>query len=85
MPPMTFKIRFALIGLAFLASIPSHGDRLLATEKSAKLTPVRIAYVSRSVLDMPYLIARDRGLFREEGLEPELIFKQLDLFAHAGL
>ena len=23
---------------------------------------------------MPYIIARDRGLFREEGLEPELIF-----------
>jgi ABC-type nitrate/sulfonate/bicarbonate transport system substrate-binding protein len=76
---MTFKIRFALIGLAFLASIQSHGDRLLATEKSAKLTPVRIAYVSRSVLDMPYLIARDRGLFREEGLEPELIFMRAGL------
>ena len=45
-----------------------------AAEKSAKLTPVRIAYVSRSILDMPYIIARDRGLFREEGLEPEFIF-----------
>src|SRR5687768_6924587 len=43
-------------------------------EKTSKLTPVRIAYVSRSILDMPYIIARDRGLFREEGLEPELIF-----------
>jgi len=46
----------------------------LAAEKSAKLSPVRIGYVSRSILDMPYIIARDRGLFREEGLEPELIF-----------
>jgi len=35
---------------------------------------VHIGYVSRSILDMPYMIARDRGLFREEGLEPELIF-----------
>jgi len=35
---------------------------------------VRIGYVSRSILDMPFIIARDRGLFREEGLEPELIF-----------
>jgi len=43
-------------------------------EKSAKLAAVRIGYVSRSILDMPYIIARDRGLFREEGLEPELIF-----------
>ncbi len=45
-----------------------------AAEKSAKLAPVRIAYVSRSTLDMPFIIARDRGYFREEGLEPELIF-----------
>jgi NitT/TauT family transport system substrate-binding protein len=45
-----------------------------AAEKSAKLAPVRIAYVSRSILDMPYIIARDRGFFREEGLEPEFIF-----------
>jgi ABC-type nitrate/sulfonate/bicarbonate transport system substrate-binding protein len=45
-----------------------------AAEKSARLPPVRIGYVSRSILDMPYIIARDRGFFREEGLEPELIF-----------
>ena len=45
-----------------------------AAEKSAKLAPVRIAYVSRSILDMPFIIARDRGFFREEGLEPEMIF-----------
>lgn len=45
-----------------------------AAEKSAKLVPVRIGYVSRSILDMPFIIARDRGFFREEGLEPELVF-----------
>ena len=45
-----------------------------SAEKSAKPIPVHIGYVSRSILDMPYMIARDRGLFREEGLEPELIF-----------
>jgi NitT/TauT family transport system substrate-binding protein len=45
-----------------------------AAEKSAKLTPVRLAYVSRSILDMPYVIARDRGFFREEGLEAEFVF-----------
>lgn len=45
-----------------------------AAEKSTKLSTVRIGYVSRSILDMPYIIARDRGLFREEGLDPELIF-----------
>ena len=49
-------------------------DALQAAEKSAKLATVRIGYVSRSILDMPFIIARDRGYFREEGLEPELIF-----------
>ena len=49
-------------------------DYVTAAEKAARLTPVRIAYVSRSILDMPYMIARDRGFFREEGLEPEFIF-----------
>ena len=47
---------------------------LWSAEKSAKLSTFRIAYVSRSTLDMPFIIARDRGFFREEGLEPEFIF-----------
>jgi ABC-type nitrate/sulfonate/bicarbonate transport system substrate-binding protein len=57
--------------LGFLLSMP---EGFQAAEKSAKLAPVRIGYVSRSILDMPFIIARDRGYFREEGLEPELIF-----------
>ncbi|HEY3168301.1 MAG TPA: ABC transporter substrate-binding protein, partial [Candidatus Binatia bacterium] len=71
---MKFRIPFALTGLVILASIVSRGEELWAADQSAKLTPVRIGYVSRSILDMPYVIARDRGFFREEGLEPELIF-----------
>ena len=55
----------------FLVSAASH---VTAADKSSKLAPVRIAYVSRSILDMPYIIARDRGFFREEGLEAEFIF-----------
>jgi NitT/TauT family transport system substrate-binding protein len=43
-------------------------------EKTSKFASVRIAYVSRSILDMPYVIARDRGFFREEGLDVEFIF-----------
>lgn len=59
-----------LLLLMVVAAIQTVG----AAEKSAKFATVRIGYVSRSILDMPYIIARDRGLFREEGLEPELIF-----------
>jgi NitT/TauT family transport system substrate-binding protein len=65
---------FVSLSLVFLALTSLHLDDGRAAEKSAKLPPVRIGYVSRSILDMPFIIARDRGYFREEGLEPELIF-----------
>jgi ABC-type nitrate/sulfonate/bicarbonate transport system substrate-binding protein len=76
---MKFRIPLALIALAILASIASRAEELSAADKSAKLITVRIGYVSRSILDMPYMIARDRGLFREEGLEPELVFVRAGL------
>jgi len=60
--------------VAFLALASVNSEEIQAAEKSARLPPVRIGYVSRSILDMPFIIARDRGYFREEGLEPELIF-----------
>lgn len=59
---------------AILSSLLSIPAGLPAAEKAARLTTFRIAYVSRSTLDMPFMIARDRGFFREEGLEPEFIF-----------
>jgi ABC-type nitrate/sulfonate/bicarbonate transport system substrate-binding protein len=58
----------------WLTALSFSPQLLQAADKSAKLDPVRIGYVSRSILDMPFIIARDRGYFREEGLEPELIF-----------
>ncbi|MSP39864.1 MAG: ABC transporter substrate-binding protein [Deltaproteobacteria bacterium] len=67
--------RQSLAVLCALASFAfSAIEGLQAAEKSAKLTTFRIAYVSRSTLDMPFMIARDRGFFREEGLEPEFVF-----------
>ncbi|HSF57031.1 MAG TPA: ABC transporter substrate-binding protein [Candidatus Binatia bacterium] len=71
---MTKISQAALSLLVLLTFISTTYDYTWAAEKSAKLSPVRIGYVSRSILDMPYIIARDRGFFREEGLEPELIF-----------
>ena len=66
--------RTAFSLLVLLTFIAITNEIVWSAEKSVKSTPVRIGYVSRSILDMPYIIARDRGLFREEGLEPELIF-----------
>jgi ABC-type nitrate/sulfonate/bicarbonate transport system substrate-binding protein len=76
---MRISIHSILTGLAVVALLARPGERICAAERSAKLPPVRIGYVSRSILDMPYIIARDRGLFREEGLEPELIFLRAGL------
>ena len=63
-----------LVLLLVLLVAAASSETVWAAEKSQKLVPVRIAYVSRSILDMPYIIARDRGFFREEGLQPEFIF-----------
>jgi ABC-type nitrate/sulfonate/bicarbonate transport system substrate-binding protein len=54
-------------------------------ERPGKPVPVRIGVVSRSTLDMPYYVARDRGFFREEGLEPEIIFIRSSLSLQATL
>jgi NitT/TauT family transport system substrate-binding protein len=71
MKPM---IRVVLIAWVVLAALAGQRHPAQSAEKSAKLVPVRLAYVSRSILDMPYIIARDRGFFREEGLEAEFVF-----------
>jgi ABC-type nitrate/sulfonate/bicarbonate transport system substrate-binding protein len=56
-----------------------------SAEKPGKLIPVRIGIVSRSTLDMPFYVARDRGFFREEGLEPEMILVRASLTVQAML
>ncbi|HEY2990814.1 MAG TPA: ABC transporter substrate-binding protein [Candidatus Binatia bacterium] len=60
-------------------------SRTFAAERPGKTTPVRIGVVSRSTLDMPYYVARDRGFFREEGLEPEIVFIRSSLAVQALL
>jgi NitT/TauT family transport system substrate-binding protein len=56
---------------------------IFAAERSSKPTPVRIATVSRSTLDLPFFVARDRGFFREEGLEVEIILMRSNLTLQA--
>jgi NitT/TauT family transport system substrate-binding protein len=41
-----------------------------------KLTRVRMALAARSTTSMPFFVAQERGFFREEGLEVELIVMQ---------
>jgi ABC-type nitrate/sulfonate/bicarbonate transport system substrate-binding protein len=56
-----------------------------SAEKPGKLIPVRIGIVSRSTLDMPFYVARDRGFFREEGLEAEMVLMRASLTVQAML
>lgn len=58
---------------------------LPAAEKSAKLTPVRIAVVSRGTLDLPFWVAKERGFFRDEGIEAEIILFKASLTVQALL
>ena len=43
---------------------------------SAELTRVRMALAARSTTSMPFFVAKERGFFREEGLDVELIVMQ---------
>jgi ABC-type nitrate/sulfonate/bicarbonate transport system substrate-binding protein len=45
----------------------------LSAEKPGKLTPLRIGVPSRSATIMPFFVARERGFFRDEGFEIEII------------
>jgi NitT/TauT family transport system substrate-binding protein len=49
---------------------------VLAAEGSGKPTLVRMGLAARSTTTMPYFVAKERGFFREEGLEVELIVMQ---------
>jgi NitT/TauT family transport system substrate-binding protein len=71
---MEKKTRVIFLCFLYLASSTLITGAAISAEKAGRPAPVRIAYVSRSILDMPYVIARDRGFFREEGLEVEFVF-----------
>src|SRR3954452_4198063 len=61
------------------------GRYAAAAERPAKAVPVRIGVVSRSTLDMPYYVARERGFFRDEGLDAEIILVRSSLSVQALL
>jgi NitT/TauT family transport system substrate-binding protein len=50
--------------------------KAFSADGSEKLTRIRIGLAARSTTSMPFFVARERGFFREEGLEAELIVMQ---------
>ena len=75
--PVIIKITLAL--LLFILEIVLNWGTALAAEKPAKLQPVRVAVVSRGTLDLPFWVARERGFFRDEGIDAEIILFKASL------
>jgi NitT/TauT family transport system substrate-binding protein len=59
---------FSIVGLSV--------GTALSADSVTKLTRVRMGLAARSTTTMPYFVAQERGFFREEGLEVELIVMQ---------
>ena len=59
--------------LLSLILIPIDTGGVFSAEKPAKLAPLQIGVASRSATVMPLFVARERGFFRDEGFEAEII------------
>jgi NitT/TauT family transport system substrate-binding protein len=51
-------------------------ESAFSAEGSDRLTRVRMGLAARSTTSMPFFVAKERGFFREEGLDVELIVMQ---------
>jgi NitT/TauT family transport system substrate-binding protein len=78
--PVNFYLLITLM-LAVLAS----ASPARSAEKALKAAPVRIAVVSRGTLDLPFWVAKERGFFREEGIDAEIILFKASLTVQAML
>jgi NitT/TauT family transport system substrate-binding protein len=67
-------LAIALMAATTLASACAYAA--FAADNPEKLTRIRMGLAARSTTSMPFFVARERGFFREEGLEVELIVMQ---------
>jgi NitT/TauT family transport system substrate-binding protein len=71
------KLRQTVVVCFFVSALFSIGARpAVSADASGKLTLVRIGLAARSTTSMPFFVAKERGFFREEGLDVELIVMQ---------
>jgi NitT/TauT family transport system substrate-binding protein len=68
--------RLAIVLLVSSVAVQIAPAGLLAADSSDKLTRVRMGLAARSTTSMPFFVAKERGFFREEGLDVELIVMQ---------
>ena len=68
--------RFATLLMTTIGLMLCRTENAFAGEGSGNLTRVRMSLAARSTTSMPFFVAKERGFFREEGLEVELIVMQ---------
>ena len=68
--------RFATLLMTAIALMLCRTESAFAAEGSGNFTRVRMGLAARSTTSMPFFVAKERGFFREEGLEVELIVMQ---------
>ena len=73
---MKRTIRMALLCLLTLFLLSCVTENAFSADSPANLTLVRMGLAARSTTTMPYFVAKERGFFREEGLDVELIVMQ---------
>ena len=73
---MTSMRRIAFFFLVSLAILPCGTNTSFSADGPQKRTLVRMGLAARSTTSMPFFVARERGFFREEGLDVELIVMQ---------
>jgi NitT/TauT family transport system substrate-binding protein len=69
-------IRTRIISICALVLALCSAQKAIAADGSDKLTVVRMGLAARSTTSMPYFVAKERGFFREDGLDVELIVMQ---------
>ena len=69
-------MRTVLAILALSLVFHACAGKSVAAEAPEKLTKVRMGLAARSTTSMPFFVAKERGFFREEGLDVELIVMQ---------
>jgi NitT/TauT family transport system substrate-binding protein len=73
---MTKPIRIAPLATLACALALFATNRLYGAEQTGSLTRIRMGLAARSTTSMPFFVAKERGFFREEGLDVELIVMQ---------
>ncbi|MGB7951073.1 MAG: ABC transporter substrate-binding protein [Candidatus Binatia bacterium] len=68
--------QMAALFMISIVVLLANTESAFSAEGSDRLTRVRMGLAARSTTSMPFFVAKERGFFREEGLDVELIVMQ---------